>query len=143
MSALGSGRADLRPDRPAMPAFQIDGLLEPGKELSLAIAIGKFTAARARSALGHPVRTAIAHPDLRRCALGERLWCGFSGTRGEQHSTRSRHARSDRIAGPLVVIPGHGKVFTHVAQSLAAARRRLDGFVRDPMKHATHARKCC
>ena len=42
---------------------------------------------------------------------------------------------------PLVVIPGHGKVFTHVEQSLAAARRRLDGFVRDPMKHATHAAK--
>ena len=35
---------------------------------------------------------------------------------------------------PLAVIPGHGKVFTQVAQSLVAARRRLDGFVRDPTK---------
>jgi glyoxylase-like metal-dependent hydrolase (beta-lactamase superfamily II) len=43
--------------------------------------------------------------------------------------------------GPLAVIPGHGKVFTQVSQSLASARRRLDGFVLDPTKHAMHAAK--
>ena len=42
---------------------------------------------------------------------------------------------------PLVVIPGHGKVFLHVAESLRLARRRLDSFVRDPRKHANHAAK--
>lgn len=42
---------------------------------------------------------------------------------------------------PLVVIPGHGKVFSDINQSLGAARRRLDSFVRDPARHANHAAK--
>ena len=42
---------------------------------------------------------------------------------------------------PRVVIPGHGKVFTHVEQSIAAARSRLKSFVNDPTKHAAHASK--
>ena len=40
-----------------------------------------------------------------------------------------------------IVIPGHGQVFSDVSDALANARRRLDGFVRDPEKHATHAAK--
>ena len=42
---------------------------------------------------------------------------------------------------PATVIPGHGRVFTNLASALAAARKRLDGFVRDPRKHAVHAAK--
>ena len=45
------------------------------------------------------------------------------------------------LAPPRVVIPGHGKVFTDLESALAAARRRLDGFVQDPAKHAAHAAK--
>lgn len=40
-----------------------------------------------------------------------------------------------------VVIPGHGAPFTDVAGALARARRRLDGFVTDPARHARHALK--
>jgi len=46
----------------------------------------------------------------------------------------------ERLA-PLTVIPGHGKVFTNVGESLAIARRRLEGFVQSPSKHALHAAK--
>jgi glyoxylase-like metal-dependent hydrolase (beta-lactamase superfamily II) len=49
----------------------------------------------------------------------------------------------DLIAGlPVrVVIPGHGAPFTDVAEALARARRRLDGFWAEPLRHARHALK--
>ena len=42
---------------------------------------------------------------------------------------------------PRTVIPGHGGVFTGVAQALDTARRRLDGFLRAPERHALYAAK--
>ena len=42
---------------------------------------------------------------------------------------------------PRVVIPGHGAVFTDAPKALEVARRRLDGFVRNPGKHALYAAK--
>jgi glyoxylase-like metal-dependent hydrolase (beta-lactamase superfamily II) len=40
-----------------------------------------------------------------------------------------------------ITIPGHGGPFADVEQALTRARHRLDGFVRDPAKHARHAAK--
>ena len=40
-----------------------------------------------------------------------------------------------------VVIPGHGRVFDDVRAALERARTRLDGFRRDPARHARHAVK--
>ena len=42
---------------------------------------------------------------------------------------------------PKVVIPGHGPVFADAPRALEGARRRLDGFVRNPPKHALYAAK--
>ncbi|MDP3230935.1 MAG: MBL fold metallo-hydrolase [Acidovorax sp.] len=42
---------------------------------------------------------------------------------------------------PQVVIPGHGPVFTDAPLAIEGARRRLDGFVRNPGKHALYAAK--
>ncbi len=39
---------------------------------------------------------------------------------------------------PRVVIPGHGAPFDDVADALARARRRLDGFHADPVRHLQH-----
>jgi glyoxylase-like metal-dependent hydrolase (beta-lactamase superfamily II) len=52
-------------------------------------------------------------------------------------------ATLDLIArlAPRTVIPGHGPVFYDAPSALDAARRRLDSFVRDPVKHALHAAK--
>lgn len=41
----------------------------------------------------------------------------------------------------MIVIPGHGTIFTDVAGALKVARRRLEGLQRDPTKHARHAIK--
>ena len=46
----------------------------------------------------------------------------------------------ERLA-PRTVIPGHGPVFYDAPRALDLARRRLDGFVRDPVKHALHGAK--
>ena len=46
----------------------------------------------------------------------------------------------ERLA-PRVVIPGHGPVFADAPRALEAARRRLEGFVRNPSKHALYAAK--
>jgi hypothetical protein len=52
-------------------------------------------------------------------------------------------ATLDLIASlaPRTVIPGHGSVFADVPQALDTARRRLDGFVRAPERHALYAAK--
>ena len=42
---------------------------------------------------------------------------------------------------PRLVLPGHGAAFSGVAEALAFARNRLEGFRRDPRKHAVHAAK--
>ena len=42
---------------------------------------------------------------------------------------------------PNTVIPGHGSVFTYIPEVLALARQRLDGFVKNPLKHAHYAAK--
>ncbi len=49
----------------------------------------------------------------------------------------------DRIAGLAVdwVIPGHGAPFQQIVPALSRARERLNGFVRDPVRHARHAAK--
>jgi glyoxylase-like metal-dependent hydrolase (beta-lactamase superfamily II) len=40
-----------------------------------------------------------------------------------------------------LVVPGHGSPFSDVAAALARARSRLQGFHRDPSRHARHAAK--
>jgi len=42
---------------------------------------------------------------------------------------------------PVIVVPGHGAPFTDVAQALAFARARLEGFIANPAKHLAHAAK--
>jgi len=42
---------------------------------------------------------------------------------------------------PRIVIPGHGRIFEYSPQILALARKKLDAFVSDPIKHARHAAK--
>lgn len=42
---------------------------------------------------------------------------------------------------PSLVIPGHGKAFTHVGAAMDKARSRLSYFLGSPTAHATHAAK--
>jgi glyoxylase-like metal-dependent hydrolase (beta-lactamase superfamily II) len=42
---------------------------------------------------------------------------------------------------PVTIIPGHGSVFTEVAPALALARSKLEGFAKNPEKHARYGAK--
>jgi glyoxylase-like metal-dependent hydrolase (beta-lactamase superfamily II) len=42
---------------------------------------------------------------------------------------------------PVTIIPGHGAVFTEVAQALALARSKLEGFAKNPERHARYGTK--
>ena len=42
---------------------------------------------------------------------------------------------------PRTVIPGHGPVFHDAERALTVARKRLDGFASNPVKHALYAAK--
>lgn len=125
------------------PRFRIEALLQPGQTIDLGDLSWKIHASP-----GHdPHSVVLFEPASRTLISADALWENgfgvvFQELEGE-HAFDQVARTLDLIEGldPLIVIPGHGKVFTHVAQSLAAARRRLDGFVQDPARHAAHAAK--
>lgn len=125
------------------PRFRIDGELAPGSEVLL----GDWSW-QVHAAPGHdPHSIILFEPGLRLLISADALWeNGFGIVFQELEGERA----FDEVAKtldvieslqPLAVIPGHGQVFSDVAQALANARRRLDGFARDPRKHAVHAAK--
>lgn len=49
---------------------------------------------------------------------------------------------SRRYGWPLtLVVPGHGSVFSDVADAVGRARGRLEAYVANPVRHASHAAK--
>lgn len=125
------------------PRFRFDGLLRPGTECIL----GDRTW-QVHSAPGHDPHSIILFDPVSRTLISaDALWengfgVAFPELAGEP-SFGDIAATLDRIEtlAPLQVIPGHGRVFNDVRNSLATARRRLDGLQRDPVKHARHAIK--
>ncbi len=125
------------------PRFHIEGLLEPNSELVLG---GRPW--QVHSAPGHdPDSLILFEPRSRVLISADALWeNGFGIVFQELEGERAFEGVGKTLdliesLRPAIVIPGHGKVFENVALSLANARRRLDGFVRDPRKHAAHAAK--
>ncbi|HWP10244.1 MAG TPA: MBL fold metallo-hydrolase [Ramlibacter sp.] len=125
------------------PRFRIEGLLEPRTEVALGDRQWQVHAAA-----GHdPHSVILFEPQSRTLISADALWENgfgvvFQELEGE-HAFDEVAKTLDLIESlrPLLVVPGHGKVFTQVAQSLDNARRRLDSFVRDPARHASHAAK--
>ena len=125
------------------PQFQMHGLLQPGGEIRLGGASWQI-----HGSPGHdPHSVVLFEPSSRTLISADALWENGFGVVFQE--LEGDHAFDEvaqtldtiELLAPLVVIPGHGKVFSHVEQSLAAARRRLEGFVKDPTKHAAHASK--
>jgi glyoxylase-like metal-dependent hydrolase (beta-lactamase superfamily II) len=125
------------------PRFQMDGLLHPGDQLDLADAAWQVHAAP-----GHDPHSIIFfEPSSCTLISADALWeNGFGVVFQELEGARA----FDEVAAtldlieqlqPRLIIPGHGPVFTNVATALATARRRLDGFASDPLKHANYGAK--
>ena len=125
------------------PPFRFEGLLVPGQDVSLGDARWQI-----HSAPGHdPHSVILFEPASRTLISADALWENGFGIVFEElegvDAFDEVAATLDLIESlaPSVVIPGHGAVFTKVQGALAAARSRLDAFVRDPARHAKHASK--
>ena len=125
------------------PPFRCDALLKPGSEILLGSTLWQVHAAP-----GHdPHSVVLFEPAARLLVSADALWQnGFGVVFPELegiHAFDEVGATLELIAAlqPLTIIPGHGTVFTDVDAALDRARRRLDSFVRDPLKHAHYAAK--
>lgn len=125
------------------PPFRLDGVLQPGSAVRLG---GRDW--QVHAAPGHDTHSVVLYePEHAVLISADALWENgfgvvFPELEGEQAFAEVA-ATLDRIEAlaPRIVIPGHGPVFTDVPQALATARRRLDGFVRAPDRHALYAAK--
>ncbi len=125
------------------PQFHFEGVLKPGTELQLGDLQWQVHAAP-----GHDTHSVILFEPASKLMLSaDALWeAGFGVVFPELEGI----AAMDEVAAtldlieslaPHTVVPGHGRVFVEVARSLSFARKRLEGFVKDPHKHASHAAK--
>lgn len=125
------------------PQFRMQGLLMPETEVLLGDRRWQV-----HGAPGHdPHSVILFEPASRILISADSLWGNGFGVVFPELEGESAFdevaATIDLIEklNPSLIIPGHGTMFTHVQHSIAAARRRLEGFVRDPRKHAMHAAK--
>jgi glyoxylase-like metal-dependent hydrolase (beta-lactamase superfamily II) len=125
------------------PRFHFDGLLSPGQEILLGD--GRW---QIHGAPGHdPHSIVLFEPMTRTLISADALWeNGFGVVFEELEGLQAFDEVASTLdliesLSPTVVIPGHGNVFTNVETALAAARSRLESFVRDPARHAKHAAK--
>lgn len=125
------------------PRFRADGVLISGMRRRL----GKHDW-EVHSAPGHdPHSIVLFEPESRTLISADALWGnGFGVVFPElvgEPSFDEVAATLDLIAtlNPRTVIPGHGPVFGETGAALDRARRRLDGLISAPGKHARHAFK--
>ena len=131
------------PTGQSCPPFRADGVLAPGQEIALA---GRRW--QVHAAPGHdPHAVLLFEPATRVLVSGDALWENGFGVVFPEIEGEGAFAEVaatldviERLA-PLAVVPGHGSAFGDVPAALARARRRLDGFVADPGKHARYAAK--
>jgi glyoxylase-like metal-dependent hydrolase (beta-lactamase superfamily II) len=125
------------------PRFAFDALIEPGTELTLAGQVWEVHAAP-----GHDPHSVILYqPVLRILISADALW---------EHGFGIVFPELDGIAAfqdvaktldlieslqPLTVIPGHGRPFNDVSSALAFARRKLNGYIQHPDRHALYGAK--
>lgn len=125
------------------PPFRIEGVIQPDSSINLGAWEWQVHAAP-----GHdPNSVVLFEPRTRTLLSADALWDnGFGVVFQELEGERAFEevaATLDVIEelGPAVVIPGHGAVFSDVGAALARARSRLESFVRNPSRHASHAAK--
>ena len=125
------------------PAFRFDSLLQPGSEVRLGDLPWQIHAAP-----GHDPHSVVLFEAQSRVLISaDALWeNGFGVIFPELEGVDAFDevaATLDLIESlrPKLIIPGHGKVFSHAPEAISRARSRLDSFVGDPRKHARHAAK--
>ena len=125
------------------PQFRCDTMLQPGSEVLLGDKPWQVHAAP-----GHdPHSIVLFEPQARILISADALWeNGFGVVFPELEGAQAFAEVSDTLdliekLAPCTVIPGHGPVFHDAPRALGVARKRLDGFVQQPLKHALYAAK--
>jgi len=125
------------------PRFEFTQVIRPGSSLRFGAQVWQVLAAP-----GHdPHSLVFFEPQSRVLISADALWeNGFGVVFPELEGADAFSevaATLDLIErlSPKTVIPGHGRVFLYAPDVLARARRRLDSFVGNPLKHAQHAAK--
>lgn len=125
------------------PPFRFDALLVPGYEIRLGASDWQIHAAG-----GHdPHSVILFEPRQRILISADALWENgfgvvFPEIEGEEAFDEvARTLDLIESLRPMIVIPGHGAVFTQVDIALSNARQRLSKFVADPIRHAMYAAK--
>jgi glyoxylase-like metal-dependent hydrolase (beta-lactamase superfamily II) len=125
------------------PRFSRSGVVRPGSQIVLG---GR--AWQAIASPGHdPNSVVLYQPDSELLISADALWeNGFGVVFPELDAVDAFddvRATLERIAAlPLRwVIPGHGAPFSDAAAAIDRARRRLDGMVAQPARHARHGAK--
>jgi len=125
------------------PQFKFDGLLEAGQTLRLANLDWQVMAAP-----GHDPHSVILFEPAHKILISaDALWAnGFGVVFPELEGISAFQEVADTL--DLIeslqaewVIPGHGAIFQDIDAALSNARRKLDGFVQNPEKHARYGAK--
>lgn len=125
------------------PRFRFDGVLQAGTTVRLGDLVWEV-----HSAPGHdPHSVILLEPASRVLISADALWQNGFGVVFPELEGREAFAEVagtleliERLA-PAAVIPGHGSIFTDVSPALGRARSRLEAYIRNPARHATHAAK--
>jgi len=125
------------------PRFQFQALLRPGDSLQLGTCFWDVYGAK-----GHDPHAVVLFQPIHRVLISaDALWHnGFGVVFPELEGVHAFDEVSETLDAietlePILVIPGHGPVFSDVTQALSRARSRLDQFVQSPDKHLRHAIK--
>lgn len=123
--------------------FAASNGLSPGDTLNLG-----GHAWQVHAAPGHdPDALMLFQPDQRVLMSGDALWerrlaVVFPELEAlEGFESNARLLDHIEALAPALVIPGHGRPFSEVAQALAASRKRLEHYRQHPADHETHARR--
>jgi glyoxylase-like metal-dependent hydrolase (beta-lactamase superfamily II) len=125
------------------PCFKHNYLLIPGQD----IVLGRYTW-KILAAPGHDPHSVMLYQEQHGILISaDALWEeGFGvifpelwGEPGFEEVAQTLDLIEDLSIS--LVIPGHGKVFTDVAKSIATARSRLDYLASDPDRNARHGAK--
>lgn len=126
------------------PPFAFNATLQPGTDMRLGDLLWQVHAAP-----GHdPHSVILFEPTSRTLVSADALWeRGFGVVFPELDGTGAFDEVAQTLdmieaLQPAVVIPGHGTPFFEgIAEAIAFARKRLDGFVASPAKHLHYAAK--
>ena len=125
------------------PPFRFNGLLQPGNTHRWGGMDWQVHAAP-----GHDPHSVILFaPEHRLLMSADALWQnGFGVVFPELVGVDAFDEVAQTLdlierLNPVTIIPGHGSVFTEVAPALALARSKLEGFAKNPEKHARYGAK--